>query len=483
MKEVEAVVDTVKTWIGNPVSRMILKKIYNGNPESFNKILKKYADMNVKLSLSEEIKYQTIKTVLSIGAKSFGLNEGELKEAMKNPLIRRAISNILGGIATYGVEKPQITIAPFLVVWNYTRQCNLQCKHCYENASKKPDEDELNTIEAKRVIDQFEEAGVVAIAFSGGEPLMRKDFYEVSKYAYEREFYISIATNGTLINYETAMKLKDSGVQYVEISLDGLEETHDNFRGLKGAWRKSVDGILNCIKVGLDVGVATTITRNNIKEIPRLIEILEDIGVKRFIAFNFIPVGRGRNIINMDLTPEEREEILTYLYGKLIQPNCRIQTFSTAPQYSVVSVNFGNGPLMATHFSNKSAMELLRGKARALAEFIGGCGAGRLYCALEPNGDVTPCVFIPIKIGNIKRDKLIDLWRNSPILLKIRDRNEFKGCGQCQYKYICGGCRARAYAYFNDLQGPDPGCKINIEYWQKINKLYNEYITMESGST
>jgi radical SAM protein with 4Fe4S-binding SPASM domain len=339
--------------------------------------------------------------------------------------------------------RPQTTIAPFLVVWNYTRLCNLKCKHCYENAGPKQDEDELNTIEAKRVVDEFAEAGVVAIAFSGGEPLMRKDFYEVANHAYKREFYISIATNGTLIDRETAMKLKDSGVQYVEVSLDGLEETHDNFRGVKGAFKKSIEGIKNCIDVGLDVGVATTITKQNMNEVPKLVDMLEGIGVKRFIAFNFIPVGRGKDIVKMDLEPEERRKILEGLYGKLITPNCRIQTYSTAPQYSVISVNFEGGPIIATHFTNKSAMELLKGKAKALAEFIGGCGAGRLYCGLEPNGDIIPCVFMPIKIGNIRVNRLIDVWRNSPILWKLRNRDELEGCSECEYRYICGGCRAR----------------------------------------
>ncbi|MCX8168623.1 MAG: radical SAM protein [Candidatus Methanomethylicia archaeon] len=480
MSEADAVVNIVKLCIGNPISMGILKYIYGRKPSEFDKLLKKYAEINVDLNLNEKVKYLALKEILEMGIKSFSISKEDLKNSLKNPFIRRALTNILGGIAEYGVKIPQVTIAPFLIVWNYTRQCNLKCKHCYEKSNQKPDFDELNTEEAKIVLDQLADVGVVAIAFSGGEPLMRRDLYEVSKYAYRKEFYISLATNGTLIDYETALKIKDSGFQYVEVSIDGLEETHDNFRGIKGAWKKSIEGLMNCLKVGLDVGVATTITKNNMNEIPKLIKILEDIGVKRFIAFNFIPVGRGKNIVDVDLTPEEREEILKYLYGKLIKSNCRIQTFSTAPQYSVISVNFGNGPLMATHFSNKSAIEILKGKAKALAEFIGGCGAGRLYCALEPNGDITPCVFMPIKIGNIRRDKLVNIWKKSEVLLKIRERNEFKGCGQCQYKYICGGCRARAYVYFNDLQGPDPGCIINKEYWQKINKLYNENITVES---
>jgi len=469
LSEVDAVVNTVRIWLGNPLSRGLMRYIYNGSPQSFNKMLEKYAELDVDLSASEKFKYILLERILNIGAKSFGKSEEELRSSLKSPLIRRAIANILGGIAEYGVMRPQTTIAPFLVVWNYTRLCNLKCKHCYENAGPKQDEDELNTIEAKRVVDEFAEAGVVAIAFSGGEPLMRKDFYEVANHAYKREFYISIATNGTLIDRETAMKLKDSGVQYVEVSLDGLEETHDNFRGVKGAFKKSIEGIKNCIDVGLDVGVATTITKQNMNEVPKLVDMLEGIGVKRFIAFNFIPVGRGKDIVKMDLEPEERKRMLEGLYGKLITPNCRIQTYSTAPQYSVISVNFEGGPIIATHFTNKSAMELLKGKAKALAEFIGGCGAGRLYCGLEPNGDIIPCVFMPIKIGNIRVNRLIDVWRDSPILWKLRNRDELEGCSECEYRYICGGCRARAYAYFNNIQGPDPGCFIKTEYWQKIN--------------
>jgi len=111
---------------------------------------------------------------------------------------------------------------------------------------------------------------------------------------------------------------------------------------------------------------------------------------------------------------------------------------------------------------------MLKGRTKSLTEFIGGCGAGRLYCGMEPNGDIEPCVFIPIKVGNIKEQRLIDIWRNSPILKQIRNRDSFKGCGECEYKYICGGCRARAYAYFNDLQGPDPGCRLNERYWREI---------------
>ncbi|RLI11593.1 radical SAM/SPASM domain-containing protein [Candidatus Bathyarchaeota archaeon] len=474
MYEADLVANTVKLWLGNPISRRLLRWVSKRN-EGSSKLevaLKKYVGENVKLSVQERLAYWIVKLALDKGSQSFGVSKEQLVESLKNPLVRRGISNVLEGIGYYGVQRPQTTAAPFLIVWNFTKQCNLRCKHCYENAGPKPAPDELTTEEAKKAIDEFAEAGVVALSFSGGEPLMRKDFFEVAKYAAGKEFYVSVATNGTLITEKIAQKMKDAGVQYAEISLDGFEKTHDEFRGIPGAWRRSVEGIKNCVKVGLDTGVATTATHYNLKEIPKLAEFVEkDLHARRFIVFNFIPVSRGKEIISQDLTPKEREELLDFLYSKLIDTNCKLDTFSTAPQYAVTSFKYAFGPAVPTHFTNKAAMETLQGRTKSLTEFIGGCGAGRLYCGMEPNGDIEPCVFIPIKVGNIREERLVDIWRNSPVLKKIRNRDAFKGCGECEYKNICGGCRARAYAYFNDLQGPDPGCSINEKYWDEVTRI------------
>jgi len=475
LHEADLVANTVKTWLANPVSKSLLKWV-SKRTEKGSKLdvaLRRYVgDIKRKLSFQEKIAYLVVRFALDRGSQSFGVSKEQLTEALKNPLVRRGIANVLEGIGYYGVQRPQTTAAPFLIVWNFTKQCNLRCKHCYENAGPKPAPDELTTEEGKKAIDEFAEAGVVALSFSGGEPLMRKDFFEVAKYAADKEFYVSVATNGTLITEKIAQKMKDAGVQYAEISLDGFEKTHDEFRGIPGVWRRSVEGIKNCVKVGLDTGVATTATRYNLKEIPKLAEFVEkDLHARRFIVFNFIPVSRGKEIISQDLTPKEREELLDFLYSKLIDTNCKLDAFSTAPQYAVTSFKYAFGPVVPTHFTNKAAMETLQGRTKSLTEFIGGCGAGRLYCGMEPNGDIEPCVFIPIKVGNIREERLVDIWRNSPVLKKIRNRDVFKGCGECEYKNICGGCRARAYAYFNDLQGPDPGCSINGKYWDEVTRI------------
>jgi len=471
VNEADLVANTVEIWLGNPISRSLLKWVSKRtkNGSKLETALKKYVGAAEKLSFQEKIAYSIVKLALGKGSESFGVSKEQMIESLKNPIVRRGIANVLEGIGYYGVQRPQTTAAPFLIVWNFTKQCNLRCKHCYENAGPETAPDELTTEEAKHAIDEFADAGVVALSFSGGEPLIRKDFFEIAEYAAEREFYVSVASNGTLITEKVAQKMKEVGVQYAEISLDGFEKIHDEFRGMPGAWKRAVEGIKNCVNVGLDTGIATTATHYNFKEIPKLAEFMEkDLHAKRFMVFNFIPVNRGKEIVKQDLTPREREELLSFLYTKLIDKNRELDTFSTAPQYAVTSLKFAFGPVVATHFTNRAATEMLKGRTKSLTEFIGGCGAGRLYCGIEPNGDIEPCVFIPIKVGNIREQSLVDIWRNSPILKQIRSRDAFKGCGECEYKYICGGCRARAYAYFNDLQGPDPGCNINQKYWEEV---------------
>ncbi len=474
VSDVEIVVKTVRTYLGNPIARVFLKLMMRRDKEGvtdLERAIKRYAGENVKVNWWIA---KLLSLTLRESARVFGVKESALKESLKKPIVRRGIVNILEGIAYFGIKTPQTTAAPFLVVWNFTKMCNLRCKHCYENAGFKPAPDELTTEEAKRIIDEFKREGVVAIAFSGGEPLMRKDFFEIAKYATDNDFYVSIASNGTLITPEVARKLKEAGVEYVEISLDGFEKTHDEFRGIEGAWKRAVQGIKNAIDTGLDVGVATTVTKYNLKEIPEFLDFLEkEIRPRRFIHFNFIPTGRGKDIIEADLSPEEREELLDFLYQKLVDPKFKMDVLSTAPQYAVTSLTFFErfgGPVVATHFINQKAAEMLKGKAKTLAPFLGGCGAGRLYMALEPNGDVKPCVFIPVIVGNLKRKSLKEIWLKSPILKEIREREEFKGCGQCSYREICGGCRARAYGYFGDLKGPDPGCSINGKYWDQLKE-------------
>jgi len=427
-------------------------------------------------SLARMVFSGIIGLAVNLGCAAFNLDLEEARNAIKVPYFKKGLLNILSGIGNYGVTKPQRIPAPFLAVWNYTNACNLRCKHCYQRADK-PTSDELTTEERLAIIDQLEENNVSAVAFSGGEPLMRKDFFEVAEYAHDRGLYVSVATNGTLLTKGVVERLKKSGVGYVEISLDGAtKETHESFRGVEGCFDKTMQGIKNAVNSGLYTCVATTATKNNVDEIPDIVGLSKKMGVKRIIVFNFIPTGRGEDIIQLDLTPKEREDLLEYLYKELA--GGKIEALCTAPQYSRVcleqSLIDNKDILSPTHFV---AFDF-HGKAKQLADFLGGCGAGRLYCAIQPNGLVTPCVFMPIVVGDLRKQSLKEVWLNSEVMKNLRDRNKLEGrCGHCKYKYICGGCRARAYAYYGNYLAPDPGCIRELEEPSKsfASKTETEY--------
>jgi radical SAM protein with 4Fe4S-binding SPASM domain len=380
-----------------------------------------------------------------------------LKEGLKDPYYRRGVANVVAGIAKYGITLPQRLYAPFLVVWNFTRKCNLRCKHCYANAGRI--EDELTLEEKLSLVKELDDAGVVAISFSGGEPLISKDFWRVAEYASNLGFHVSVATNGTLITRDVAERLKKV-VDYVEVSLDAANpETHDKFRGVKDAFERAISGIKNCVQAGILTAIATTATKLNLDEIPEIVSLAEKLGVYRLVVFNFIPTGRGKEITSLDLTVEERKWLLEFLYESLQKRN--LQVLSTSPLFSVVSVEKvleGRGVRMTpTHFADVC---IPSNSALILADFLGGCGAGRLYCGIQWNGDITPCVFLPLVVGNY-RDGFLRVWQENSVLEALRDRDDPEyACSGCDYRYICGGCRARAYGYFGDIKEMDPGCFI-----------------------
>lgn len=391
--------------------------------------------------------------------RSLSIEEGKVKRILVDIYARRGIQSIVKTFTYFGLTRPLAVYSPFLVVWDYTRKCNLNCKHCYSNArtiSRK----ELTTKEALDVVDQLADFGVVALAFSGGEPLARKDFFEVAKHAVDSDLYVSLATNGTLLNKQTARELREIGLNYVEISIDGsTPESHDEFRGLKGAFEMAVAGLKNCVEEGLCASVAVTATKRNFKDIPKILDLAEKFGARRFALFNFVPVGRGVELVSQDLSPEEREETLLFLLNKLLSGS-KVIILATAPQLARVAVTHqqnieGEILMPMAHMQTTK----VNSKAAALADFIGGCGAGRLYCSISPEGNVHPCVFLPIKVGNLKEENFGEIWLNSKLFTALRNRENLRGsCGKCNFKYICGGCRARAYAYYGYILASDPGC-------------------------
>ena len=391
--------------------------------------------------------------------KALAVEKSRVSKLFADSYVRRAINSIVSGFAEFGFTRPIQVHAPFLVVWNFTYKCNLNCKHCYSesgNISKM----ELSTEEAMKVVDQIADFGVTSLAFSGGEPLMRKDFFEVARHAVDAGLYVSLATNGTLLNEENVKKLKEIGLHYVEVSVDGANaKTHDFFRGKSGAFDQTIQGLKNCLKKDICTCIAVTGTKNNLTEIPAVLEMAENMGIDRFTLFNFVPVGRGKDIIAADPSPQEREALLSYL-NKQLSEDHKIAILSTTPQLARVALQ-AYSPTQDDIIMPLAHMEATKisKRAKALADFIGGCGAGRLYCAISPEGNVQPCVFLPLVVGNLKTERIEDIWFNSPVFKDLRDRGNLKGrCGKCEYKFVCGGCRARAFTYHNDYLMSDPGC-------------------------
>jgi len=395
--------------------------------------------------------------------RSLNLRKEKAQKLLSDRYARRAVANLAKTFAYMGIRKPLSIWAPFLVVWDFTHKCNLNCKHCYSDSGAAR-EAELTTEEALGVVDQLAEAGVTALAFSGGEPLTRKDFFQVARYGVQRGLYVSLATNGTLLTKENVRRLKEIGVNYVEISIDGATaHSHDGFRGVQGAFDKALEGLRNCAEEDLCICMATTATKSNLSEMPMILDLAEELGAERFTYFNFVPAGRGKDIYAQDLSAEERENLMRYLLNRMSQ-GCKTTILTTAPQLARVALQC-QGPAGTGEITMSMAhMQTARvsKKAVPLADFIGGCGAGRLYCSLSPQGDLHPCVFLPMNVGSLKTEKFSNLWLNSRLFKAFRNRANLKGaCGKCSYKFICGGCRARSSAYHDgDALASDPGCLL-----------------------
>ena len=463
-------VQVLKTMIGNPITRKILagmsRYCETDQKNRLEVALELYVGVRDEACTFCKAAEKPLASVLKRGAKSFGVTEEEMKTRFRDPYWRKGLSCVVRGIADFGVRKPFVPGAPFQVVWDVTYACNLRCQHCYATAGK-VQEDELNHEEAIALVDKLARMGIPILAFSGGEPLVRKDIFDLTRRAADHGMYVSIATNGTLITPEKAKEMKEAGVQYLQISIDGADAaTHDGFRGIPGAFDRTIEGVKNAVAEGFFVNIATTATKKNLHQIPDIINLCEKLGVNWFMAYNFVPTGRGRMIIENDLSPEERENLLKMLYGKLKEVDCELLT--TAPQYARIALqNCGqDGSIVVpTHFYNPE----VQGNLFNLTEFIGGCGAGRFYMAIRANGDIEPCVFFPLKVGNVRTDDLEEIWLHNKVFEELRNKDILKGsCGTCDYRYHCGGCRARAYGYFGDYLAPDPGCINNVEKYREI---------------
>ncbi len=323
---------------------------------------------------------------------------------------------------------------PSLVSWNLTRRCNLRCPHCYLSAGKKA-EQELTTEECLALIDEMKALGTEMVILTGGEPLLRKDIFDIATRCAEQGMWVVMGTNGVLIDDRVAQRMVDCGIKGVGISIDSVDpEKHNSFRGGPNSWEHSVRALKICRQHGLEVLVQSTVMASNYEEVPKLIDFAKEIGAWSFNLYFLVQTGRGQ-LMN-DLSAEQTESMLTHLVEHQEAYRPMLVRSKCAPHFKRLAYERGLGGLES-----------------------GGCMAGTHYCRITPDGDVTPCPYMDLSAGNVRDSSFTEIWNHSDLFSGLRDLERLEGrCGACEFNELCGGCRCRAYAAFENPLQEDPAC-------------------------
>ncbi len=350
-----------------------------------------------------------------------------------------------------------------VVVWNSTKTCNLKCRHCYMSSDNKKYQNELTTQEAKSFIDDLADFHVPVLLFSGGEPLIRPDFFELAEYAQAKGVRPTLSTNGTLITREVAQRIKDIGVGYVGISLDGLQDVNDQFRGVEGAFQKAMEGIQNCVAVGQRVGLRFTINHHNIQELENIFDFIERENINRVCFYHLVYSGRGTAMKNQDVTAEESRRAMDIIIR-------RTKDFEDRGlEKEILTVdNHCDGVYMYL----KALAEGNDQQAAQIKKYIsmnGGNRSGIAFGEVDPFGYVHPDQFTQHHtFGNVRDRKFSEIWQDTsnPIMAGLKDRKPLlKGrCSQCRFLENCNGnFRTRAEAVTGDIWESDPSCYLTDE--------------------
>ena len=340
---------------------------------------------------------------------------------------------------------------PYVISWNLTYRCNLACEHCYLDAGGTPlvktenfaDRSELSTEECFKVIEEIAAFAPECLTIlTGGEPLLRRDILDIVQRAAARELWVVVGSNGVRITENVAQRLAEAGARGLSLSLDALDANrHDAFRRVRGAWQNTVEGAEILNRTGLPFIVQTTAGSHNVGELEQIADFAHDrLAAKVWNLYFLVPTGRGQFV--SDITPAQYDDVLASLY--------RIQR--KYEQRMLVNAK------CAPHYI-KTMLENGRPPARTYSGGAGGCPAGTHYMGIRPNGDVTPCPYLPVFAGSLRRSSLADLWTTSELFANMRQRSSLGGrCGDCEMNAQCGGCRARAYGMTGDMMAEDPLC-------------------------
>lgn len=380
---------------------------------------------------------------------------------------------------------------PRLIFWELTKGCNLRCIHCRASATELSSPTDLPTKTATSIIDQIAAYASPILVLSGGEPLYRSDIFELARYATDSGLRVALATNGTLVTKEVAQMIVDAGVKRVAISLDGADAlTHDTFRGIPGAFEAAIYGFRNLKALGMSVQINTTIARHNARQLPKVFELARSLGADALHTFLLVPVGCGVNIAAEQMVPpEEYEQMLNWFYDRSLEGGMELKA-TCAPHYFRVvrqrkaaerrATGFGAVPAVQASASEIGPTEMTMpgstgisftasqhghpgghsgGHPDGMSAMTKGCLAGTGVCFISHQGEVYPCGYLPALAGDLRKQTFSEVWENSAVFAQLRDTDSLKGkCGCCEFRNVCMGCRARAYAVTGDFMDEEPFC-------------------------
>ncbi|HXX21558.1 MAG TPA: radical SAM protein [Terriglobia bacterium] len=380
---------------------------------------------------------------------------------------------------------------PRLVFWEVTKGCNLRCIHCRATASELSSPYDLPTTKALNLIKQVSQSFLPILVLSGGEPLFRHDIFDLASYATSLGIRVALATNGTLVSEQVARQILEAGVRRVSISLDGADaSTHDAFRGISGAFDAALRGFRNLRELGMSLQINMTIARHNAHQLPAVLELAKEIGADALHTFLLVPVGCGVDIAAEQMVPaEEYEKILNWFYERSLEGGIELKA-TCAPHYFRVvrqrraaerraaSSASTQAPASVTSAARDAigptemtmpgaagiglhahAAQPSHGHPQDMSAMTKGCLAGTGVCFISHRGEVYPCGYLPVLAGDLNKQSFAEIWEQAPVFQQLRNTDNLKGkCGYCEFRNLCMGCRARAFAASGDYLDEEPFC-------------------------
>ncbi len=354
---------------------------------------------------------------------------------------------MVGGVHSHKLDKAK-KFQPRMIAWELTRRCNLSCIHCRASAADVVHPDELATKECFEFLEEVASFSDPIIILTGGEPLLRKDIFDIARYGTDLGLRMVMAPNGTLLDEKIANKLKEAGIKRISISIDApTPKEHDEFRQVKGAFDGAINGIKAAREVGLEFQINTTVTTLNREKLPAIMDLAEEMGAVAHHIFLLVPTGRAKEQKGLEISAKEYEETLLWFYKEREKRSMHLKA-TCAPHYYRIMRE------QAKKEGKKVDYETF-----GLDAVTRGCLAGTGFAFISHVGEVQPCGYLELLAGNIREQPFSEIWETSPLFLSLRDYSSYKGkCGLCEYIRVCGGCRARAYYMNGDHLAEEPLC-------------------------